>query len=115
MGTRAFDIEEITHDPQYGDLVVAKVIFGFEDPWDDETVVQGVSFKVRLSCPESSTIEELHEVVYRKALGQIPRIISLCKGKTAKQLRADVVAQAKKEQSELDNWKADFSAADVSE
>ena len=101
FGTRSFEIEQIRHHPGSENLTQATVVFNFDDEMPGGAVTQNVAVTVRLSVDESATIAELHESAYRKALEQIPRVLSLTEGRSASDLRTEVVAKSQREKEEI--------------
>lgn len=100
---RKFEIEKISHHPGEENFTKADVVFSMKDDMLKGEVVQHVAITVRLSVPETSTIEELHEAVYRKAVDQLHRALAVSEGKTARQLRQEVLEDLERDQRDLDN------------
>lgn len=103
LGIPFFDFDEVRFlgDDTSGAMVVVK--FSFEDKLDNGEDISHVSrITVRINTRADSTIEDIQQAAFEKAVEQIHHIAELCEGKTARDLRREAHVERDARQAVFD-------------
>ncbi|WP_457660123.1 hypothetical protein [Sinorhizobium medicae] len=89
LGIADYEISNFNNSPDSPTMWRAEVKFSHDEMVDDYDVAHWVMVKVRVTAPESVTVEELRETVHRKAVDQLRLALQRVEGKSARELLAD--------------------------
>lgn len=94
MTLAVFDITNITQNPSTHNLWSGEVRFSFDEVLNDIEVANWITIKVRVIVSETTTLQELREIFFQKALAQLSLVNSTAVDKTAQQLLHDARVRA---------------------
>lgn len=89
MPSPIFEISNLHNDPTAPRLWWAEVRVNFEETLDEFEVAHWVTMKVRVTAPETVTVQELREALFQKAVQQLRRASEVVEGKSAQELLRD--------------------------
>jgi hypothetical protein len=105
LGIPLFEISRIEIGGLNRGVATGEATFTFDDSVGEVEVAHLITVKVRLRADEATTIHDIREAIFQKAVSVLAQTTALVSGKTERQLAIEVEEKLASDDVELNSWK----------